>query len=155
MSGGLADLSEAVQDYLREIYKLQLDTGRVRTSTLATRMGVAAPSATAMVKKLDSLGLADHQPYRGVRLTRAGERLALEVLRRHRLLELYLAETLEVDPERIGHLHADEVEILGRRHVRGHPGPTIADGAALLNCSGDAPDGPVVLGNQLGMLRLG
>ena len=109
MSGGLADLSEAVQDYLREIYKLQLDTGRVRTSTLATRMGVAAPSATAMVKRLDSLGLADHQPYRGVRLTRAGERLALEVLRRHRLLELYLAETLEIGLHAV-HAEADRLE---------------------------------------------
>jgi DtxR family transcriptional regulator, Mn-dependent transcriptional regulator len=109
MSGGLADLSDAVQDYLREIYKLQLDTGRVRTSTLATRMGVAAPSATAMVKKLDSLGLADHQPYRGVRLTRAGERLALEILRRHRLLELYLAETLQVGLHAV-HAEADRLE---------------------------------------------
>ncbi len=109
MSDGLANLSDAVQDYLREIYKLQLDTGRVRTSTLATRMGVAAPSATAMVKKLDSLGLADHQPYRGVRLTRAGERLALEVLRRHRLLELYLAETLEVGLHAV-HAEADRLE---------------------------------------------
>ena len=72
-------------------------------------MGVAAPSATAMVKKLDSLGLADHQPYRGVRLTRAGERLALEVLRRHRLLELYLAETLEVGLHAV-HAEADRLE---------------------------------------------
>ena len=65
----LADLSDAVQDYLREIYKLQTESGRVKTSTLAQQMGVAAPSATAMVKKLAALGLVDHELYRGVRLT--------------------------------------------------------------------------------------
>src|SRR5262249_56941397 len=64
----LADLSHALHDYLREICNLQTDSGRVRTTTLAQRMRVAPPSATAMVKKLAALGLADHQPYRGVRL---------------------------------------------------------------------------------------
>jgi DtxR family Mn-dependent transcriptional regulator len=105
----LADLSEAAQDYLREIYKLQAETGSVRTTTLAKRMGVAAPSATAMVKKLASLGLADHRPYRGVRLTRAGERCALEVLRHHRLLELYLTQTLELSLDAV-HAEADRLE---------------------------------------------
>jgi DtxR family transcriptional regulator, Mn-dependent transcriptional regulator len=109
MSGGLENLSDAAQDYLREIYKLQGDTGRVRTSTLARRMGVSAPSATAMVKKLASLALADHQPYRGVRLTPTGERFALEVLRHHRLLELYLAQTLEVGLDAV-HAEADRLE---------------------------------------------
>ena len=105
----LADLSDAVQDYLREIYKLQAESGRVKTSTLAQRMGVAPPSATAMVKKLAALGLADHEPYRGVRLTRAGERIALEVLRHHRLLELYLAQTLELGLDAV-HAEADRLE---------------------------------------------
>ena len=109
MSGGLESLSDAAQDYLREIYKLQGEGGRVRTSTLARRVGVSAPSATAMVKKLASLGLLDHQPYRGVRLTRAGERLALEVLRHHRLLELYLARTLEIGLDAV-HAEADRLE---------------------------------------------
>jgi DtxR family transcriptional regulator, Mn-dependent transcriptional regulator len=104
----LADLSDSVQDYLREIYKLQ-DGGRVRTTALARSMGVAAPSATAMVKKLDALGLAKHEPYRGVRLTPAGERIALEVLRHHRLLELYLARTLELGLEAV-HAEADRLE---------------------------------------------
>jgi DtxR family Mn-dependent transcriptional regulator len=104
-----ADFSDAVQDYLREIYKLQSDGGRVKTSTLARRMGVAAPSATAMVKKLAALGLADHQLYRGVRLTRAGERVALEVIRHHRLLELYLAQTLNLSLDAV-HAEADRLE---------------------------------------------
>ena len=105
----LADFSDAVQDYLRVIYNLQTESSRVKTSTLARRMGVSAPSATAMVKKLAALGLADHQPYRGVRLTRAGERLALEVIRHHRLLELYLVETLELSLDAV-HAEADRLE---------------------------------------------
>ena len=106
---GLADLSDALQDYLREIYKLQADTPRVKTTTLARRMGVRPPSATAMVKKLAELGLVDHQPYRGARLTPQGERLALEVLRHHRLLELYLARTLELGLDAV-HAEADRLE---------------------------------------------
>jgi DtxR family Mn-dependent transcriptional regulator len=106
---GLADLSDALQDYLREIYKLQAESPRVKTSTLARRMGVTPPSATAMVKKLAARGLVDHQPYRGVRLTRRGERLALEILRHHRLIELYLARTLEVGLDAV-HAEADRLE---------------------------------------------
>ena len=105
----LADFSDAVQDYLREIYKLQGESPRVKTSTLARRMGVAPPSATGMVKKLATLGLADHQLYRGVRLTRTGERIALEVIRHHRLLELYLARTLELGLDAV-HAEADRLE---------------------------------------------
>jgi DtxR family transcriptional regulator, Mn-dependent transcriptional regulator len=106
---GLAELSDALQDYLREIYKLQADSPRVKTSTLARRMGVKPPSATAMVKKLAARGLVDHQPYRGVRLTSRGERLALEILRHHRLIELYLARTLEVGLDAV-HAEADRLE---------------------------------------------
>ena len=106
---GLADLSDALQDYLREIYKLQVEGPRVKTSTLARRMGVKPPSATAMVKKLAARGLVDHQPYRGVRLTARGERLALEILRHHRLLELYLARTFELGLDAV-HAEADRLE---------------------------------------------
>ena len=105
----LADLSAAAQDYLREIYKLQTENGPVKTSMLARRMGVAPPSATAMAKKLASLGLADHELYRGIRLTPAGERIALEMLRHHRLLELYLAKTLELGLDAV-HAEGDRLE---------------------------------------------
>jgi DtxR family Mn-dependent transcriptional regulator len=105
----VADLSDAVQDYLREIYKLQTEHGHVKTSTLAQRMGVAPPSATAMMKKLASSGLVDHELYRGVRLTRTGERIALELLRHHRLLELYLARTLDLELDAV-HAEADRLE---------------------------------------------
>jgi DtxR family Mn-dependent transcriptional regulator len=105
----LAGLSDAVQDYLREIYKLRNEAGRVKTSTLAQRMGVAPPSATAMVKRLAKLGLVEHELYRGVRLTAAGERVALEVIRHHRLLELYLAEAFELGLDAV-HAEADRLE---------------------------------------------
>ena len=105
----IADLSDAVQDYLREIYKLQLENGQVKTSMLALRMGVAPPSATAMMKKLASRGLVEHQLYYGVRLTRSGQRIALELLRHHRLLELYLAQTLDLGLDAV-HGEADRLE---------------------------------------------
>jgi DtxR family Mn-dependent transcriptional regulator len=104
-----AGVSDAAQDYLREIYKLQADGERVPTTTLARRMSVAPPSATAMIKKLAELGLVEHAPYRGVRLTPAGERIALELVRHHRLLELYLVQTLAVGIDSV-HAEADRLE---------------------------------------------
>ena len=102
-------LSDSIQDYLKEIYKLGIEAERVSTSALASRQQVSAASASAMVKKLAALGLAEHAPYRGVTLTRAGERVALEVIRHHRLLELYLAETLGISVENV-HDEADRLE---------------------------------------------
>jgi DtxR family Mn-dependent transcriptional regulator len=102
-------LTDAIQDYLREIYKLGVDGGRVSVTALAKRQGVSPASASAMVKKLAALELAVHQPYRGIALTSAGEKVALEVIRHHRLLELYLAETLGVDVEEV-HGEAERLE---------------------------------------------
>jgi DtxR family Mn-dependent transcriptional regulator len=102
-------LTEAIQHYLREIYKLVQADGRVSVTSLARAQSVSAASASAMVKKLAALGLAEHAPYRGVELTAAGERVAIEVIRHHRLLELYLAETLGVDVEDV-HDEADRLE---------------------------------------------
>jgi DtxR family Mn-dependent transcriptional regulator len=103
------ELSEAIQDYLKEIYKLQARGGRATTTQLARAMGVAPSSATAMVKKLAALGLAEHARYRGVTLTAPGERVALEVIRHHRLLEQYLAETLGLSIDAV-HAEADRLE---------------------------------------------
>ena len=105
-NGGSAAVSDTAQDYLREIYNLQAESERVSTTALARRMRVSPPSASAMVKKLAALGLAEHALYRGVRLSEAGERIALEVLRHHRLLELYLAQTLEIGIDEV-HSEAD------------------------------------------------
>ena len=102
-------LTEAIQHYLREIYKLGQADERVSVTALARAQHVSPASASAMVKKLDALGLAEHVPYRGVSLTPSGERVALEVIRHHRLLELYLAETLGLDVEDV-HDEADRLE---------------------------------------------
>jgi DtxR family transcriptional regulator, Mn-dependent transcriptional regulator len=112
------DLSDAIQDYLKAIYKLEVDSeGRVPVTALARSQGVAPASASEMVKKLAALGLADNVPYKGVTLTPAGRRVALEVIRHHRLLELYLAQTLGLsiesvheEADRLEHVLSDELE---------------------------------------------
>lgn len=102
-------LSEAIQDYLKEIYKLQAAGEPATTSAIARRMGVAPSSVTSMLKKLAVLGLADHAPYQGVELTDAGGKIALEVIRHHRLLEQYLAQTLGLGIDAV-HAEADRLE---------------------------------------------
>lgn len=109
MSTQAADLTVAVQDYLKAIYALESAGERVTTSALAERMGVSAPSATAMTKRLDELGLVERAPYRGVALTEAGQRGALEVLRHHRLLERYLVDRLGLALDEV-HVEADRLE---------------------------------------------
>ena len=105
----IRDLSEATQDYVKEIHKLRLEGRRATTSAIAERMGVRPSSATAMLKKLAGLGLVDYAPYKGVELTSTGERVALEVIRHHRLLEQYLAEALGLPLDEV-HIEADRLE---------------------------------------------
>jgi DtxR family Mn-dependent transcriptional regulator len=101
--------SEAVEDYAKAIYALEQRHGEpVTTTELARRLRVTPGSTSGMLRKLAELGLATHVPYRGVRLTNEGRRLALEVLRHHRLLERYLAEELGVPWDRVH----DEAEVL-------------------------------------------
>jgi DtxR family Mn-dependent transcriptional regulator len=102
-------LTDAIQHYLREIYKLALDGRPVSVTSLARAQRVSPASASAMVKKLAALDLLEHAPYRGVRLTDSGERVALEIIRHHRLLELYLAETLGLHVDQV-HDEADRLE---------------------------------------------
>ena len=104
-----APASEAVEDYAKAIYGLQhQEGGPVSTSALAERLDVAPSSVTAMLKRLDELGLVRYEPYHGVRLTAAGERVALEVIRHHRLLEAFLADALQMPWDRVH----DEAEVL-------------------------------------------
>jgi DtxR family Mn-dependent transcriptional regulator len=103
------DLTVAVQDYLKAIYGLESAGERVTTSALSRRMAVSAPSATAMTKRLDELGLVERLPYRGVALTDAGRRGALEVLRHHRLLERYLVDRLGLTLDEV-HAEAELLE---------------------------------------------
>ncbi|MBA3565452.1 MAG: metal-dependent transcriptional regulator [Actinobacteria bacterium] len=103
------DLTVAVQDYLKGIYTLESVGERVTTSALAGRMGVSAPSATAMAKRLADLGLVERAPYRGVALTEEGRLGALEVLRHHRLLERYLVDRLGLSLDQV-HAEAELLE---------------------------------------------
>jgi DtxR family transcriptional regulator, Mn-dependent transcriptional regulator len=99
----------AVEDYAKAIFSLQARGAKpVATNALAERLGVTPGSVSAMLKKLDEIGLITHVPYRGVRLTATGRRVALEVIRHHRLLESFLADSLGMPWDRV---HA-EAEIL-------------------------------------------
>jgi DtxR family transcriptional regulator, Mn-dependent transcriptional regulator len=100
--------SDAVQDYAKAIYAIQRRDGHASTNALAERLQVTPASVSGMVKRLDGLGLVAHTPYKGVQLTVEGERVALEIIRHHRLLELYLAESLGVPWDRVH----DEAEVL-------------------------------------------
>ncbi|MBA3421865.1 MAG: metal-dependent transcriptional regulator [Thermoleophilaceae bacterium] len=101
--------TDTVEDYAKAIYSLeQRGDGPVTTSSLAERLGVTRGSASSMVKRLAEHGLAEHAPYGGTKLTERGRRVALEVLRHHRLLERYLSEELGVPWDRVH----EEAEVL-------------------------------------------
>ena len=102
--------SVAVEDYAKAIYQLERERGdAVPTTVLAEHLGLTPGSVSAMLKRLDELGLVTHERYKGVRLTGSGTRLALEVIRHHRLLELFLSEVLEVPWDRV-HTEAEVLE---------------------------------------------
>lgn len=132
--------SASAQNYLKAIYQLQENCETVTTTALAQRLDISAASATNMIKKLARLKLVRHSPYHGVELTATGEKMALEVIRHHRLIELFLAEALGVpweavhaEAERIEHVISEDLEdrianFLGdpERDPHGDPIPTKA-----------------------------
>jgi DtxR family transcriptional regulator, Mn-dependent transcriptional regulator len=104
------EMSEAIEDYLKAIYALSRRVhGPVHNGDLAQRLGVTPATATAMLKRLDGLGLVRYRRYKGVTLTAAGEKGALEVIRHHRLLESYLSEALGMPWDRV-HAEAEVLE---------------------------------------------
>ena len=110
-------LTQAAEDYLKSIYKLQEKGGKVSTGVLAEHLDVKPASATGMIKKLNSMNLVSHQRYQGVTLTDAGKAIALEIIRHHRLLELYLFKALGVpwdgvheEAEKLEHVISEDVE---------------------------------------------
>ena len=122
------EFSAQIEDYLKSIYQLQARHDRVPTTALAGRLDITAASVTGMVRKLAGLGLVDHQPYRGVRLTDRGKDIALQIVRAHRLWELYLVQALQV-PWDQAHVEAEQLEHalspgLAERldEALGHPG---------------------------------
>jgi DtxR family transcriptional regulator, Mn-dependent transcriptional regulator len=120
--------SSSVDDYAKAIFALQSRGDEpVSTSALAERLGITPGSVSAMLRKLGELGLVTHEPYRGVRLTPDGTRLALEVIRHHRLLERFLADALGMPWDRVHdeaevleHVLSDELEELIATKL-GHP----------------------------------
>jgi DtxR family Mn-dependent transcriptional regulator len=136
-------LSEAVQDYLKSIYLVQQERGRATTQALAERMEVSAPSVSGMLKKLAEMKLVKREAYHGVTLTAAGEKVALELVRHHRLLELYLAETLGYtldkvhdEAERLEHHISEEFEdkiaaLLGHPDTDPHGDPIPAKDGSI------------------------
>ena len=110
-------LTHAIEDYLKFIYKLQQTGEKVTTSAIAERLNVSAASVTSMIKKLAEMNLLTHTPYHGVALTPAGAQIALEVIRHHRLLELYLTQalgfswdTVDAEAEKLEHVISEEFE---------------------------------------------
>lgn len=150
--------SEQVENYLKNIYKLQSADGKVTTSSLSERLQISAPSVTEMIKKLADEGSVTHTPYKGVELTDAGRKRALRIIRRHRLWELFLVEVLkyhwdEIDEEaeRLEHITSEKLErrldeALGfpRRDPHGDVIPTIEGAVEDLNHSSLAEAKPGV-----------
>jgi DtxR family Mn-dependent transcriptional regulator len=105
-----APATEAIEDYAKAIYALSADRpGPVSNGELAARLKVTPATATSMLKRLADLGLVDYLPYKGATLTPAGEKVALEVIRHHRLIEAYLAEALGMPEDRV-HAEAEVLE---------------------------------------------
>ena len=109
-------LSRSIEDYLKTIYKLELEAESAQTSAIAEALSIAPPSVSGMVKRLAEAGLVEHTPYRGVQLTEPGRRQALKMLRRHRVLESYLIAELGYDwhnvhdeAERMEHAVSDDL----------------------------------------------
>jgi DtxR family Mn-dependent transcriptional regulator len=101
--------TRSVEDYLKAIYDLSRATGDAPPSGVAARLAVARASVSAMVRRLSDRGLVAHEPYRGLRLTREGRAVALQLLRRHRVLEAYLVTALGYGWDRV-HDEAERLE---------------------------------------------
>lgn len=104
-----APLTRSVEDYLKAIYHLSSQGGFAATSDIAALLDVAPPSVSGMVKRLSETGLIEHVPYRGVQLTPQGRRAALKMIRRHRILEVYLTQQLGYDWDNV-HAEAEQLE---------------------------------------------
>jgi DtxR family Mn-dependent transcriptional regulator len=112
-------LTAAVEDYVKAVYMLQQRGEAASTNALATRLDVTPAAVSGMLRKLAALGLVEHEPYHGVRLTERGRLVALEVIRHHRLLELFLVESLgmgwdevHAEAEVLEHVLSEELEEL-------------------------------------------
>jgi DtxR family Mn-dependent transcriptional regulator len=134
-----SNFTRSQQDYLKALYQLHGDQRPVPTRELAQRLGISSPSVSEMVSRLTAQGLVEHDRYRGQQLTREGRKVALELVRHHRLLEMFLVQVLgyswdEVheEAERLEHVISERMEqrifeLLGRPELdpHGHAIPTL------------------------------
>jgi DtxR family Mn-dependent transcriptional regulator len=128
-------LSTSIEDYIKAIYSLELEEHRATTKRIADRLGVKMASVTGMVKHIAAEGYARHKPYYGVQLTERGKRIALDMIRRHRLIELFLSKTLglgwdevDADAEVLEHAVGDRLieriyDFLGQPEFDPHGAP--------------------------------
>lgn len=136
-------LTHAMEDYIKAIYKIQQHSERATTLLIASHLGFSAASVTNMLKRLAELGLVEYTPYQGVSLSAAGQKIALEIVRHHRLIELYLAERMgyswdEVDAEaeKLEHVISEALEarmdaLLGYPKIDPHGDPIPAPDGTL------------------------
>ncbi len=111
------ELTDSIEDYLKAIHKVQNGSDAVSTSELADHLGISPASVSGMTKKMAEMNLVEHTPYEGVSLTEYGEKIALEVVRHHRLVERFLAEALDIswdqvheEAERLEHVISEDLE---------------------------------------------
>lgn len=137
--------SSNVEDYLKTIYNLSADTDAASTSAIADALGVAAGSVTGMIKRLAEQGLVEHMPYYGARLTQTGEQQAIGLIRRHRILEMFLVQVLgytwdrvHEEAERLEHAVSDELidrmaQVLGFPSADPHGAPIPSAGEVFVD----------------------
>ena len=151
-------LSQSMENYIKTIHELQQESEWVSTSALARRLSHTPASVTNMIKKLAApeLSLLEYVPYKGARLTSVGEKVALEIIRHHRLIELYLAEVMGIpwdevhdEAEKIEHVISEDVE---DRMAAALGNPTIdPHGSPIPTKSGNIIDRQVCALNELGV----
>ncbi|CAG0926602.1 Iron-dependent repressor IdeR [Thermoflexales bacterium] len=150
----MTKLSPPIEDYLKTIYLLRERAGAVSTTAMAGALKVTPASVTGMFKKLAELKLVRHTPYQGVELTKAGEKIALEVVRHHRLLELYLFEALGYSWDEV-HAEADALEHVISEEFEDRIAARL--GNPLIDPHGDpipAKDGSIVAVKEQALLNL-
>ncbi|MDD8018845.1 MAG: metal-dependent transcriptional regulator [Bacteroidota bacterium] len=157
--------SEQIENYLKNIYKLSANESKVTTSSLSEKLQISPASVSEMIKKLAEEGTLTHTPYKGVELTEEGKKLALQIIRKHRLWEMFLVEVLhfgwdEIDheAERFEHIMSDKMEEK-IDHVLGHPlidphGDPIPTKDGKIYCSMSYPLDEAKEGSTVKVLRV-
>jgi DtxR family Mn-dependent transcriptional regulator len=157
--------SEQIENYLKNIYKLSSNEGKVTTSSLSEKLQISPASVSEMIKKLAEEGTLTHTPYKGVELTEEGKQLALRIIRKHRLWEMFLVQVLhfgwdEIDDEaeRFEHIMSDKMEEK-IDHVLGHPtldphGDPIPSKDGVITCSMSFPMVEASEGTTVRVLRV-